>query len=793
MSASLSEGVNGCGVRPVRGLSLIPHAAVLWPATIASVSLGPVVLLAVVIPALLLAIVREKRLRAHALLAVLLGAAIAGPVARVHSENLSLEEALRERNVVTEVQVALREQPSEPLKVRAWDTTVARASSQPELSRITVGAGNKAISRQIRIVLTWSKHTRGGDPFSLERGDILRARGYAEKDGSTLFLEIADWQPEPSRPAQGEGAMAAVGRVLDSWREERKEVVRLASSFLPANEAALVVGMTLGDVTGLAREVKDDMATSGLTHLVAASGANIALTYAFVTLPLLAVGVRRKARVLAGAAGIAVYVAAVGPEPSLLRAALMAVPLMIGRYAGFRTPPLNALALTVLAWCVVDPALVGEVGFVLSVGATGAILALSVPLAEVIRQVSRERISRNLALVVSVPTVAQAACTPVLLLLAPETSVWAVPANIAAELVVAPATVSGFVGIIVAHVWAPLGVPFFALAGAGAHVLVLIAQVSAALPGAHIALPAGAGGALATAGVLIVVGLTLWLRTRREVRWALVFLAVIALFGGVSTLIPGDVEDWDVVMCDVGQGDAMLVRAGGKTVLIDTGPDPNMLARCLDRAGVGAIDLLVVTHPHADHDGGIPALTGKRTPRQAWVCPLDTSTKAKLPRTEVDTVLAPRAETVGGVSLTVLWPRSADEARALGAGEGGGEESALNDCSISMLVKTPAWSALTLGDLEPNAQAVLAKSGAVEAVELVKVAHHGSRRQEPALYDAAHASIAVIGVGANTFGHPHQRTLSLLAERGVAVRRTDVDGMVVMKRAGDGWLVRTLR
>lgn len=772
-------------------MSLIPHAAVLWPATIASVSLGPVVLLAVVIPAFLLALVREKRLRAHALLAVLLGAAIAGPVARVHSEHLSLDEALRERNVVTEVQVALREQPSEPVKVRAWDTATARATAKLTASAIKVGMGEKELPGDVRIVLTWSGSTRGESPMRLAQGEVLSVRGHAEKDGSTLFVEITEWERSEVTNHEGEGISAHVGRFLDGWREERKELVRGTSSFLPPNEAALVLGMTLGDVTGLEKDTKDAMATSGLTHLVAASGANIALTYAFVTLPLLAVGVRRKARVLAGAAGIAVYVAAVGPEPSLLRAALMAVPLMIGRYAGFRTPPLNALALTVLAWCVVDPALVGEMGFVLSVGATAAILALSVPLAEVIRQVSRERISRNLALVVSVPTVAQAACTPVLLLLAPETSVWAVPANIAAELVVAPATVSGFVGIIVAHVWAPLGVPFFALAGAGAHVLVLIAQVSAALPGAHIALPAGAGGALSTAGVLIVVGLTLWLRTRREVRWALAFLAVIALFGGVSTLIPGDVEDWDVVMCDVGQGDAMLVRAGEKTVLIDTGPDPNMLARCLDRAGVGAIDLLVVTHPHADHDGGIPALTGERTPRQAWVCPLDTTTKAKLPRTEVDTVLAPRAETVGGVSLTVLWPRSAEEARALGAGEGGGEESALNDCSISMRVEAPEWSALTLGDLEPDAQARLAHSGAVKPVEVVKVAHHGSRRQAPELYEAAHAPLAVVGVGENSFGHPHPKTLAMFERQGTVLRRTDEEGMLVLTRTDAGWTVRT--
>lgn len=793
MSASVSEGVNGCGVRPVRGLSLIPHVAVLWPATIASVSLGPVVLLAVVIPALLLALVREKRLRAHALLAVLLGAAIAGPVARVHSEHMSLDEALRERDVVSEAVVALREPPSQPVQDAAWDTATARATAKPTASTIKVGMGEKELPGDVRIVLTWSGSTRGESPMRLAQGEVLSVRGHAEKNGSTLFVEITEWERSEVTNHEGEGISAHVGRFLDGWREERKELVRGTSSFLPPNEAALVLGMTLGDVTGLEKDTKDAMATSGLTHLVAASGANIALTYAFVTLPLLAFGVRRKHRVVAGAAGIAIYVAVVGPEPSLLRAALMAVPLMVGRYFGFRTPPVNALALTVLGWCLLDPALVGEVGFVLSVGATWAILALSVPLANILQQVSGGRITRNLALVLAVPTVAQAACTPVLLLLAPETSVWAVPANIAAELVVAPATVSGFVGIILAHVWAPLGVPFFALAGAGAHVLVLIAQVSAALPGAHIALPAGAGGALATAGVLIIVGLTLWLRTRREVRWALVFLAVIALFGGVSTLIPGDVEDWDVVMCDVGQGDAMLVRTGGHTVLIDTGPEPAKLARCLERARVESVDLLVVTHPHADHDGGIPALEGQWAPKRAWVCPLDASTGAKLPHTKVETVLAPRTETVGSLSLEVLWPRSAEEARALGAGEGGGEESALNDCSISMLVKTPTWSALTLGDLEPHAQAVLAKSGAVEAVELVKVAHHGSRRQEPALYDAAHASIAVIGVGANTFGHPHQRTLSLLAERGMAVRRTDDDGMVVMKRAGDGWLVRTLR
>lgn len=788
---SFSAVIGGYGEKPVRGLSLIPHAVALWPATIAGVAFGPVVLLAVVLPGLMLFMVRERRLRAHALLAVILGAVLAGPVAHVHAAELSLEEALRERNVVTQMQVVLREQPSEPAKARAWDTATARATAKPAVPTIKVGVGEKDLPGDVLVVLTWSGSTRGESPMGLARGEALGVRGHAEKDGSTLFLEITEWERSKTTNHEGEGVSAQFGRFLEEWREERKELVRETSSFLPPNEAALVLGMTLGDVTGLEKGTKDAMATSGLTHLVAASGANIALTYAFVTLPLLAFGVRRKHRVVAGAAGIAMYVAAVGPEPSLLRAAFMAAPLMIGRYCGFRTPPVNALALTVLAWCIFDPSLVGEVGFVLSVGATLAILTLSVPLARLIQKISGGRVSRNLALVLSVPTVAQAACTPVLLLLGPETSVWAVPANIAAEIVVAPATVIGFTGILVAHVWPPLGLPFFAVSGAGAHVLVLIATVSAGLPGAHIALPAGASGALLVSGVLVLVGLTLWLRNRREVRFALGFVAVVLLIAGGARLASRDVGEWDVVMCDVGQGDAMLVRAGKQTVLIDTGPDPELLARCLDRARVESVDLLVVTHPHADHDGGLSALTGRWVPKAAWVCPLDTFTGAKLPYTEVETVLAPRAETVGPLSFEVVWPRSAEEARVLGASEGGGEESALNDCSISMLIKGAEWDALTLGDLEPDAQEHLARSGSVEPVDLVKVAHHGSRRQAPELYEAARAPLAVVGVGENTFGHPHPKTLAMFERQGAVLRRTDAEGMLVLTRTDAGWTVRT--
>src|SRR5699024_8672251 len=232
---------------------------------------------------------------------------------------------------------------------------------------------------------------------------------------------------------------------------------RAATSSLPSDEAALVRGMTTGDTRGMGEQTEEIMRRAGISHLVAVSGANIALVLAAVLGPLLLCGVRRRPRLLSAGMVMAGYVWLVGDEPSVQRAATMAAPLLAARFAGVRASPVAALALTVALWSVLDPVTAASVGFLLSALATAAILLAA-------------------ALVIAVPLVAQLACTPVLILLTPEVSVWAVPVNILVGPLVGPSTVIGLLALVLGTLWPAGAEALWTLAAGGAHLVLLIAR-----------------------------------------------------------------------------------------------------------------------------------------------------------------------------------------------------------------------------------------------------------------------------------------------------------------------------
>src|SRR5699024_4880688 len=232
-----------------------------------------------------------------------------------------------------------------------------------------------------------------------------------------------------------------------------------------------------------------------ISHLVAVSGANIALVLAAVLGPLLLLGVRRRPRLLAAGILMAGYLWLVGDEPSVQRAATMVTPLLAARFAGIRASPVAALALTVALWSVIDPVTAASVGFLLSGLATAAILIAAPPLATALVELSGERIGRTTALVLAVPLVAQLACTPVLVLLTPEISLWAVPVNMIVGPLVGPTTVIGLLALVLGTVWPAAAALLWSVAAGGAHLVLLIARAADALPGSRIAVPAGATGA----------------------------------------------------------------------------------------------------------------------------------------------------------------------------------------------------------------------------------------------------------------------------------------------------------
>ncbi len=228
----------------------------------------------------------------------------------------------------------------------------------------------------------------------------------------------------------------------------------------------------------------------------------------------------------------------------------------------------------------------------------------------------------------------------------------------------------------------------------------------------------------------------------------------------------------------MGQGEALVLTAGGdRALVVDAGPEPEAVDRCLRSLGVRRIPLLVLTHFHADHVAGLPGLLRGRSVGAIETTTLDEppDQAAFVRRTAAAAGVrvlrtAPGPRRLGAIAWEVLWPLPGPVA-------GGGA----NDASVTMLVRTGGLTVLLLGDLEPPAQQRLAMSAELPPVDILKVAHHGSAYQDPGLLARLRPRIALISCGAdNDYGHPAPRTLAALRAGGAVVLRTDTDGTIAV-------------
>lgn len=564
---------------------------------------------------------------------------------------------------------------------------------------------------------------------------------------------------------------------LLGWAHDIRSAFLDASSGLPDPGGGLLPGLAIGDTSRVPGPLDAAMKASSLSHLTAVSGANCAIVVGAVLAITALLGAPLPARIGVAAVALLGFVVLVTPEPSVLRAAVMAG-LALGAVALGR-PALGVpvLCSAVLVLLIADPWLSRSYGFALSALATAGLLLLAGPLASALTRV----LPASLATVLSVPLAAQLACQPVILLLDPALPLYGVPANLLAAPAAPVATVIGLIACLLAGVAPPLGVGVAWLGWLPASWIAAVATLFAGLPGARGLWPDGPGGvallvALEVAVLVAVLGDGRPRRLARAVSLVALVAYVATAVGAAVVTRVGRPADWQYAMCDVGQGDATLVRAGDKVALVDLGEDPGPLRACLDDLGIDRLDLVVLTHFDLDHVGGADAVLGRVDTVLAG--PAGEAADERLldafatGGARVESVDRGDTGTFGALAWEVLWPPPRDD-------------TAGNEASVTLrwtcASAAPCLSAVMLGDLGAEAQARMAGAARLGSVDVVKVAHHGSADQSAALYERLDATAGLIGVGlGNDYGHPTEGLLDILAATGTTALRTDTDGLILI-------------
>ena len=632
-------------------------------------------------------------------------------------------------------------------------------------------------------------------------GNQVDGRGYLIYDGAELARGVTvsfEGKFEPAgrnsrdaylvKPLSAIEVVSAPENTQGILNALRANYVASLSGLTPDSKT-LVAGLAIGEISALSPELEEQMRIVSLTHLVAVSGSNCAIVVGMVYLIAVSLRFGRAGRTVISLAALGLYVLLIGPDPSVLRAGVMAASVIVMIALGRRTWALNALAIAAIILLVADPWLAVEFGFGLSVLATAGILLLAPAMAGKLSS----RMPVPLALGLSVTLAAQLFCLPLLMQLQPGLPTYSVIANLLAGPMVAPVTVLGMIALVLTPVAPPLVSMVSWIASLGTWVIEAVAIFFSGLPVAYF--PWATGWPATILSVLLIFAVAAWLRSD-SVRikqlgiGALVVVAVATIsVPAASEILPKSwpLRNWTLVACDVGQGDAFVIQSQGRTAIIDVGSDDELINRCLAELKISRIDLLVLSHFDFDHVGGIKGAIDNRSVSTAIVSGFPDDRPATK---EALDLLAKRKARLITAEPTISGKLGEFAWRILAPSKEATEAKDSNDASVVMIFSSPDYDLLLLGDLgeagqqriKNSATGILSRS---DKPLILKVSHHGSNDQSAALHESLRPELAVISVGEqNGYGHPGKQLLDLLGRSGSQVLRTDQHGSLAISVVG---------
>lgn len=564
--------------------------------------------------------------------------------------------------------------------------------------------------------------------------------------------------------------------------------------------AGICTALLCGWRNNVSEEVNQAFKTTGLAHVLAVSGAHLSVIVSIFSLILKRIALPRVCSVVIQIALMAIYVVFSGSSPSVIRAAVMASIAICSFFAARRAVPLQALGICVIGALVCSPSSALSVSFALSVLATLGILVFS-PLCRSWFEFALRGRFVLLIDVLSVCAAANMATLPLAAGLFAQIPLIGVLSNIIVSPLFAPLCTICMICLIVGLVF-PVLAPI-ALSGAQS-LCALFGSLVVGLshiPGGCIAIDVPVVEMLFVTGVFMA-GLWFWWPQPSAKSIACVGVLLVSWWLGMTLVLPtlaSKMAGDEIVMLDVGQGDAFLLRSSGVTLLIDTGNQETLLKEAIAKNHLTKLDAVLITHGDDDHMGCLESLAGYVEIDQVLLaegvksCSCDNckelldSARLVAGKDNVVSLSQGNKIVIGEFVCEVIWPSQFSD-------EGGNADSICLDVVLDANHDaTPELRALFTGDAEADVLKQLIDADRIGKVDLLKVGHHGSARALTSdVVEELSPQVALIGVGShNIYGHPREEIINILEEDGVSVFRSDQDGAVSCKIVGETMMITT--
>lgn len=594
-----------------------------------------------------------------------------------------------------------------------------------------------------------------------------------------------------------------------------------ANKLFDKNEANLLSGILIGDKEGIEKEVQENFRDSNLSHMLAVSGAHVSYVILGITYALKKVKVNKLWSNMITIVTLCCFIFLTGASPSVIRACIMAIYIIIGHMMHRKTKLISSVSLSLLIILILNPYKLFDIGLQLSYGGTIGIILFSGVLAKKAKLNNllegfvnklKYRVKQLIVVCVS----ANLIIFPIIAAHYSTMCLTFVISNICAGPILGVIIILGFITIFVSFGSTDIAKPFALILNIFIQILMYITKICSSLPFSKLYIKTPSLSQIIIYYMILIFIYYICkirkkkrrlihrklLRTVQNKKVQKLFIIVIILIFTSMQILKCLPSDLTIYFIDVGQGDStLIVTPNHKTILIDGGGTEfesdfdigkqTLLPEILGQR-ITKIDYLLISHFDSDHATGVAQILGKidvssiiltrqleENDIYRHILSIAKEKKIKLIYVKEGDVLK-----IGGIKISIIHPENKLMIN-----------NPMNNNSIVCKVEYNSFSMLLTGDIEMEAEELILRKNINLKADVLKVAHHGSKTSTTGEFlKAINPKVALIGVGKNNnFGHPSNEVIQRLKENGTRIYRTDENGEISITVNKKGRIIKIQR